>query len=132
MTSALETRLPRTAYMKFPFLIGPEGAETSARMDHIREQVEQVLFTSPGERVFRPDFGFGARQHVFEPNAAPLWELARSRLFGSLAEALAGEVDPKTLKVEVGPGPGQPEVLLVSVTYTIAALQKEESMRFEL
>ena len=132
MTSALETRLPRTAYMKFPFRIEAEGPATSTRMPHIREQVEQVLFTSPGERVFRPDFGFGARQHVFEPNAAPLWELARSRLFGSLAEALAGEVDPKTLKVEVGPGPGQPEVLLVQITYTIAALQKEESMRFEL
>jgi len=132
MTSALETRLPRTAYMKFPFRIEADGAATSTRMAHIREQVEQVLFTSAGERVFRPDFGFGARQHVFEPNAAPLWELARSRLYGSLAEALAGEVDPKTLKVEVGPGPGQPEVLLVQITYTIAALQKEESMSFEL
>ncbi|MCB1800555.1 MAG: GPW/gp25 family protein [Gammaproteobacteria bacterium] len=132
MTSPLENRLPRTRYMAFPFRLERNGPATSTRMEHIREQVEQVLFTSPGERVFRPEFGFGARQHVFEPNAAPLWELARGRLFGSLAEALAGEVDPKTLRVEVGPGPGQPEVLLVQISYTIAALQKEERHSFTL
>jgi hypothetical protein len=132
MTSAFEHRLPRIRYMSFPFRIEEAGPAQSARAAHIREQVMQVLFTSPGERVFRPEFGFGARQHVFEPNATPLWELARNRLFGSLAEALEGEVDPKTLKVDVGAPPDQPEVLLVSITYTIAALQKEESHRFEL
>jgi len=132
MTGSTETRLPRVKYMKFPFRVEEKGATTSARMEHIREQVEQVLFTSPGERVFRPEFGFGARQHVFEPNAAPLWELARGRLFGSLVEALAGEVDPKTLKVDVGAPADKPEILLVSITYTIAALQKEESLTFQL
>lgn len=132
MSEISESRLPRTRYMRFPFRLEKDGPAVSARMDHIREQVMQVLFTSPGERVFRPEFGFGARQHVFEPNAPTLWELARTRLFGSLAEALAGEVDPKTLKVNVGPRPGAPEVLLVSITYTIAALQKEESHSFEL
>jgi hypothetical protein len=132
MSELSESRLPHVAYMAFPFRLSATGAENVARMDHIRHQVEQVLFTSPGERVFRPEFGFGARRHVFEPNAAPLWELARNRLFGSLAEALSGEVDPKTLKVDVGPGPGQPEVLLVEITYTIAALQKEERHSFQL
>jgi hypothetical protein len=127
-----ETRLPRVRYLAFPFRLEAEGPATVTRMEHIREQVEQVLFTSPGERVFRPEFGFGARQYVFEPNAQPLWELARGRLFGSLAEALAGEVDPKTLTVDVGPGPGQPEVLLVQIRYTIAALQKEERHSFRL
>lgn len=132
MTEQLESRLPRTAYVAFPFRLADGGPATVTRMEHIRHQVEQVLFTSPGERVFRPDFGFGARRHVFEPNAAPLWELARNRLFGSLSEALSGEVDPKTLKVEVGPGPDEPEVLLVQITYTIAALQKEERHSFLL
>jgi len=132
MNEPVESRLPHVKYMAYPFRIGEGGPSTVARMEHIREQVEQVLFTSPGERVFRPEFGFGARRHVFEPNAAPLWELARNRLFGSLSEALAGEVDPRTLKVDVGPGPGQPEVLLVEITYTIAALQKEERLSLQL
>ena len=132
MTRALETRLPRTQYMRFPFEMTKVGAATSARADHIREQIMQVIFTSPGERVFRPEFGFGARQHVFEPNAVPLWEAVRSRLHGSLTEALAGEVDPKTIRVTVGAPPGQPEQLLVTIAYVLAALQKEESHAFRL
>jgi len=133
-----QSRLPRTVYMAFPFRFTrseagrPSRPKSAGRMDHIRHQVEQVLFTSAGERVFRPEFGFGARRHVFEPNAAPMWEMARNRLFGSLSEALAGEVDPKTLKVDVGPGLGQPEVLLVKIAYTIAALGKEETLEIRL
>lgn len=132
MTNALESRLPRTAYMTFPFRITEAGAQTSTRADHIREQIMQVLFTSPGERVFRPEFGFGARQHVFEPNSIQLWEAVKSRLQGSLTEALAGEVDPKTLQIEVGATPDAPEKLLVRITYVLAALQKEESHAFSV
>ena len=132
MTSALESRLPRTLYMRFPFEMTKEGAATSTRADHIREEIMQVIFTSPGERVFRPEFGFGARQHVFEPNAAPMWEAVRGRLQGSLADALAGEVDPKTIRVTVGAPSGQPEQLLVTITYVLAAIQKEESHAFHL
>ena len=132
MTSSLENRLPRTQYMRFPFAMTRDGAETSARADHIREEIMQVIFTSPGERVFRPEFGFGARQHVFEPNSVALWEAVRGRLQGSLAEALAGEVDPKTIRVTVGAPPGNPEQLLVTITYVLAAIQKEESHEFRL
>ncbi len=48
---------------------------------HIREQIEQVLFTDPGDRVFRPEFGAGVRRLVFEPNSHPymslLWTVRR-------------------------------------------------------
>lgn len=132
MTSSLERRLPPTRYMKFPFVMTKQGAETSTRADHIREEIMQVIFTSPGERVFRPEFGFGARQHVFEPNALPLWESVRNRLQGSLTEALAGEVDPKTLRVTVNAPPGNPEQLLVTISYVLAALQKEEHHEFKV
>lgn len=130
MTNALESRLPRIRYTSFPFRITENGSKTSTRAEHIREQIMQVLFTSPGERVFRPDFGFGARQHVFEPNAIPLWEAVQSRLHGSLTEALAGEVDPKTLQVEVVAPKDKPEQLLIKISYVLAALQKEESHEF--
>ena len=116
--------------MAFPFRMEREGPETVTRFAHIRQQVEQVLFTSPGERVFRPEFGFGARRHVFEPNAPALWEFAQNRLYGALADALAGEVDPKTIRVSVGPG--EPGVLLVRIAYVIAAIQKEETHEIEV
>jgi uncharacterized protein len=132
MTLRPNTALPRVQYMAFPFRIQRDGAAAVARFDHIRQQVEQVLFTSPGERVFRPEFGFGARRHVFEPNAQALWEYAQNRLFGALAEALAGEVDHKTISVQVGAPADQPEVLKVRISYTIAALQKEEVHDFTL
>lgn len=105
----LDSRLPRIRYMSYAFRMADDGAKTSDRTAHIREQVMQVLMTSAGERVFRPEFGFGARRHVFEPNTMQLRELAQSRLYGSLAEALAGEVDPKTLFVEVLAPPESPE-----------------------
>lgn len=130
MINSFESRLPRTRYMSFPFRINENGAKTSSRTEHIREQIMQVLFTSPGERVFRPEFGFGARQHVFEPNAIPLWETVQNRLQGSLTEALAGEVDPKTIKVDVAAHPDGPEQLVVKISYVLAALQKEESHEF--
>ena len=37
------------------------------RDDHLRDLIEQVLFTAPGERVMRPDFGSGLLALVFEP-----------------------------------------------------------------
>lgn len=132
MRRRIDSRLPRVTYMAFPFRITKNGPATVTRMDHIRQQVEQVLLTSAGERVFRPQFGFGARQHVFEPNATALHELVRSRLYGSLAEALQGEVDPKSLQIEVGAPEGNPERLLIKITDVIAALQKEESHAFTI
>ena len=45
------------------------------RVRHIREQIEQVLFTDPGERVFRPEFGAGVRRLVFEPSTHPYMTL---------------------------------------------------------
>jgi hypothetical protein len=130
MTLIQSSKLPRVSFMAFPFRVGSDGAETVRRFDHIRDQVEQVLFTSPGERVFRPEFGFGARRHVFEPNSEGLWTYSQNRLYGALAEALAGEVDPQTIQVTVGHG--VPEVLLVRIRYVIAALQKEEIHEIEI
>ena len=66
--------------MSFPFRIGKTGALTSNRAAHIREQIEQILFTTPGERVFRPEFGAGVRHLLFEPNNDVLSALLLRRL----------------------------------------------------
>ena len=52
-----------------------DGRGRTARTDeddHIRDMIEQFLFTSPGERVNRPDFGSGLLGKVFEPNSDEL------------------------------------------------------------
>ncbi len=111
-------------YLKFPFRVGRDGPASSARAEHVREQIEQVLFTDPGERVFHPEFGVGLRSLLFEPNAQALRELTRKRLLASLADALQGEVDPRTLEIEVDP---DGERLQIRVAYALAAIGHRES-----
>ncbi len=111
-------------YLKFPFRVGRNGPQTSSRAEHVREQIEQVLYTDPGERVFHPEFGVGLRSLLFEPNAESLRQLARKRLLASLADALQGEVDPRTLEIDVEP---EGERLLIRVAYALAAIGHRES-----
>jgi len=116
-------------YLKFPFSVSADGPETSSRSEHVREQIEQVLFTGPKERVFRPEFGVGIRRLVFEPNNAALRNTTVRRLNASLAEALHGEVDPRTLEVEVS---HEEEKLIIHISYILAAINTHESHTFEL
>ena len=51
---------------------GSGRTATTTDADHIRDLMEQVLLTSPGERVMRPDFGAGLLRLVFEPNSTAL------------------------------------------------------------
>ena len=73
----------------FPYRIDGRGrsAEPENEDAHVRELIEQVLFTVPGERVMRPDFGCGLMQLVFAPNsdelAATLQVLVRYTRVGS-------------------------------------------------
>ena len=119
--------LIESQYLTFPFSITQNGPKTSARSVHVREQIEQVLFTSPKERVFRPEFGVGVRRLVFEPNNIALRNSTAKRLNATLAEALYGEVDPRTLEIEVST---VDEKLNILISYVLAAIHKKESHIF--
>ena len=121
--------LTESQYLKFPFSVGKDGPKTSSRSEHVREQIEQVLFTSPKERVFRPEFGVGVRRLVFEPNNVALQNTTRKQLNASLAEALYGEVDPRTLEIDVR---NEDEKLIIHISYVLAAINKHESHTFTL
>ena len=110
--------------LAFPFRVGPSGPATSHHAVHVREQIEQVLLTSPGERVFRPDFGAGVRGLVFEPAGSALRELAAKRLRSSLAEALEGEVDPRSLEIDVRAGGDERVEILIA--YALATVGGRE------
>src|SRR5262249_15072757 len=54
----------------FPFHFDSRGRTATAdESDHIRDMIEQLIFTNPGERVNRPDFGSGLLQLIFAPNS---------------------------------------------------------------
>ena|SRR4051812_1216006 len=69
-----------TVQIDYPFRIGSDGRTAlTTDEEHIRDLIEQVLFTMPGERVNRPTFGSGVNRLVFAPNsaaAAPALQLA--------------------------------------------------------
>src|SRR6516165_11212812 len=57
----------------FPYHFDSRGRTAGAGTDdHVRDMIELLLFTSPGERVMRPDFGCGLLDLAFEPNSPEL------------------------------------------------------------
>ena len=57
----------------FPFHFDNRGRTAITNDDeHIRDMIEQFLFTNPGERVNRPEFGSGLLQMIFAPNSPEL------------------------------------------------------------
>lgn len=120
------TRLNTADYMRFPLTVGTEGTEVTTRLGHVREIIEQILFTNPGERWFRPEFGVGAVALVFEPNSPPLWEVTRKRMTAALTDALAGEVDPKTIEVGIDTDASTGAEMIVTVGFTLAAINHTE------
>lgn len=123
------SELPRTDYLAFPFRVGAEGGRLSDRAQHVRERIEQVLFTTPGERVYRPTFGFGVRRLVFAASGSTLRETVRQQLSAALNEALQGDVDPSTLEVDLQ---GDGHRLVLEVRYRLAALNRQVRQRFLL
>ena len=120
-------RLGTPACLAFPFRIGAAGPSVSRGADHVREQIEQVLFTTPGERVFRSEFGAGVKTLTFEPNHQPLWEVTRRRILAALTVALRGEIQPSGLDVAVD---GTGEQLEVVVSYQLASVGVTQRQRF--
>lgn len=72
--------------------------------DHIRDLIEQVLFTMPGERVNRPDFGSGVMQLVFAPNSPELAATTQFLIQGALQQWLGHLLGVESVSVEAGDG----------------------------
>ncbi|MBL4661556.1 MAG: GPW/gp25 family protein [Alcanivoracaceae bacterium] len=123
------SKINNSDYMRFPFSINNQGSALSNKARHVRQQIEQILFTNPGERWYRPDFGIGVKSLVFEPNNSALWELVKQRLLATLAESLKADVLPASLTVDVS---GENEKLKILIGYQVAALQHSEKLEFTL
>jgi phage baseplate assembly protein W len=113
-------------HLDFPFHFDSRGlTATTNDRDHIRDMIEQVLFTSPGERVNRPDFGSGLLQLVFQPNSP---ELAATLQFITQAalQRWLGDV------IEVGEvtAEARDATLEVTVKYVIRRTQERDEATF--
>jgi phage baseplate assembly protein W len=80
---------PMGEFLDVPFHVGGSGRTAATdEDDHIRDLIFQVLFTTPGERVNRPDFGCGLKQMVFMPNADALAAATQFLVHGALTRWL--------------------------------------------
>ena len=87
--------------LEFPFRIDPRGRSAEVVADaYIRQLIEQVLFTAPGERVNRPDFGCGLLQLVFAPNSDVLAAAVQSTVQGSLQQWLGELIEVEAVQVD--------------------------------
>jgi phage baseplate assembly protein W len=82
--------------------------------DHIRDMIEQLLFTNPGERVNRPDFGSGLLQMVFAPNSPELAAALQFTTQAALQRYLGDLIDLQSLEVT-----SQDSTLSVVVKYVV-------------
>jgi phage baseplate assembly protein W len=84
----------------YPFHFDARGrTATTGGADHVRDMIEQLLFTSPGERVNRPDFGSGLLQMVFAPNSPELAAALQFTMQAALQQWLGDVIQVQSLEV---------------------------------
>ncbi|MDT5233491.1 MAG: uncharacterized protein QOI39_3991 [Mycobacterium sp.] len=103
-------------YLTFPYHLDANGhtATTRDRDDHIRQMLRQLLFTRPGERVNRPDFGCGLGDLVFEPNRGRLAAALEVTVVTSVGHWLGDLIQLHNVDIE-----NQEEKLLVNLKYSV-------------
>ena len=111
----LESAAGDTMNLDFPFHFDRRGRTAGTDDDdHIRDMIEQLLFTSPGERVNRPDFGSGLLQMVFAPNSPELAAALQYTTQAALQRYLGDLIDLQSLEVTA-----QESTLGVVVKYVV-------------
>jgi phage baseplate assembly protein W len=110
----------------FPFHFDGRGRTASTTdEDHIRDMIEQLLFTNPGERVNQPDFGSGLLQMVFAPNSTELASALQFTLQASLQRYLGDLIETREVDVTTADA-----TLTVSVSYVIRQTQQGQTNVF--
>jgi hypothetical protein len=94
--------------------------------DHIREMIEQVLFTNPGERVNRPNFGSGLLQLVFAPNSDTLAAATQMNVQASLQQWLGDVISVELVEVT-----NVDSTLTVRVGYVVRSSQDQRVAEFK-
>lgn len=111
--------------MQFDFPYGFDGRGRTAGTDeenHVRDMIEQVLFTSPGERVNRPEFGCGLLDLLFSPSGPELAAALQFTVLAALQRWLGDVIEPRKVEVVI-------EDSQVRVTVVYAIRRKDPSDR---
>jgi uncharacterized protein len=92
---------------------GSAGLRWLSGMELVRQSIEAILDTEPGERVMMPTFGCGLRRYLMAPNTVA----TRTAIAKDVSESL-GQWEPRirVTSVEVTPGE-EPTLVLLDIAY---------------
>lgn len=116
--------------IQYPFAIDGGLGQLAIESDygeHVEQLMKQVLFTNPGERINRPDFGCGIRRMVFAPNSPESASLAQVTIYQALEKWLGPLI--KVDQVEVN---AVEETLNIKISYTLKARQERRYLNVEV
>jgi uncharacterized protein len=112
--------------INFPFNFDSRGRTASANDDdHIRQMIEQLLFTNAGERVNRPDFGSGLQQLIFAPNSPEVAAALKFSLQANLQRWLGDIIELQALEVT-----SQESTLSIFIQYVVRRNNQQQVAQF--
>lgn len=110
----------------FPFHFDSRGqTAVTGDNDHIRDMIEQFLFTNPGERVNRPDFGSGILQLIFASNSPELASTLETTIRAGLNNSLFDLIVIQDLQVT-----SDESSLYIKLSYLVTRTQELTSTTF--
>ncbi|HYK20057.1 MAG TPA: GPW/gp25 family protein [Pyrinomonadaceae bacterium] len=110
----------------YPFHFDTRGrTATTGDDDHVRDMIEQLLFTNPGERVNRPDFGSGLLQLIFASNSPALAATLQFTVQAALQQWLGDVIQVQALDVT-----SENSTLQVELKYVVLRSGEQRSETF--
>lgn len=110
----------------YPFHFDHRGRTATAEEDdHIRDMIEQFLFTNAGERVNRPEFGSGLLQMIFAPNSPELAAALQFTVQAGLQRWLGDVIEVQAVEVT-----SHEATLRVNVKYLVRHIQETRVATF--
>ncbi len=116
--------------IKHPFAVDAGRgrlAEEEQYAKHVEQMMFQVLFTAPGERINRPDFGCGIKRLVFAPNSEVSAALAQVTIFDSLTKWLGKAITVNDVKAVANE-----EKLEITIAYTLKTQGERRYLNLEV
>jgi phage baseplate assembly protein W len=116
--------------IRYPVAIEASAGRLQEETDyaaHVDQMIRQVLFTSPGERINRPDFGCGVKRMVFAPNNEVVASLAQVTIQSALETWLDPVITVDRVQVNA-----VDEVLQILVVYVLKARMERRYLNLEV
>jgi phage baseplate assembly protein W len=116
--------------IRYPFAIDKGFGKLAEETDydrHVEQMIKQVLFTNPGERINRPDFGCGIRRMVFAPNSDVSANLSQVLINQSLERWMGTVIELNDVQVN-----NIEERLEIKIVYLVRATQQRRYLNLDV